>query len=244
MTWRITGLDTDGQKTSVTYDRMPDLCPLCRKSCTPEPIAAFVVHGFSGYNRVQIVFRCPNSKCRVVFFALYEIVSRGDDSYGCTYTALRLVQAQATEGRQWSQSIQAISPDFCEIYAQAEIAEANGLRMICGAGYRKSLEFLIKDFLIKQVLDGRPEDQQNVRESFLAGCINTYVDDARIKAAAEWAAWLGNDETHYVRKWEDKDLGDLKRLLEMTVHWIDLEMDFKSYEKTMAPQRPSKKGAN
>jgi hypothetical protein len=37
------------------------------------------------------------------------------------------------------------------------------------------------------------------------------------------AAWLGNDETHYVRKWEDKDLNDQKSLIEVTVHWIEME---------------------
>lgn len=37
--------------------------------------------------------------------------------------------------------------------------------------------------------------------------------------------WLGNDETHYVRRWEEKDLSDLKRLISMTVSWIDLVMD-------------------
>jgi hypothetical protein len=33
---------------------------------------------------------------------------------------------------------------------------------------------------------------------------------------------LGNDETHYVRKWEDKDLTDLKTVIELTLHWIEM----------------------
>lgn len=36
-------------------------------------------------------------------------------------------------------------------------------------------------------------------------------------------AWLGNDETHYVRKWEDKDLKDLKKLISLTIHWIEMD---------------------
>jgi hypothetical protein len=40
---------------------------------------------------------------------------------------------------------------------------------------------------------------------------------------ASRAAWLGNDETHYLRTWEDKDLTDLKKLIELTVQWIEIE---------------------
>ncbi len=57
----------------------------------------------------------------------------------------------------------------------------------------------------------------------LAACIAKYVTNDRIKATAARAAWLGNDESHYVRKWEDKDLEDLKKLIQLTVHWIEME---------------------
>ena len=39
---------------------------------------------------------------------------------------------------------------------------------------------------------------------------------------AKRAAWLGNDETHYLRKWEGKDLDELKRLIELTIRWIEM----------------------
>lgn len=45
-----------------------------------------------------------------------------------------------------------------------------------------------------------------------------------VKTTAERAAWIGNDETHYARRWEDKDLDDLKTLIELTVHWIEMEI--------------------
>ncbi len=44
-----------------------------------------------------------------------------------------------------------------------------------------------------------------------------------LREIAKRAAWLGNDETHYVRKWEGKDLEDLKRLISLTIHWIEME---------------------
>jgi hypothetical protein len=51
----------------------------------------------------------------------------------------------------------------------------------------------------------------------------TYIKSEQIKGIAKRAAWLGNDETHYVRKWEDKDLNDLKKLITLTLHWIEIE---------------------
>jgi len=57
----------------------------------------------------------------------------------------------------------------------------------------------------------------------LAACIEKYVKSEQIKQIAKRAAWLGNDEIHYTRKWEGKDLVDLKRLITLTLHWIEIE---------------------
>ena len=45
--------------------------------------------------------------------------------------------------------------------------------------------------------------------------------------------WLGNDEVHYTRKWEDKDIHDLKSLIMMTVSHIDLTIESDRYLKEM-----------
>ena len=49
-----------------------------------------------------------------------------------------------------------ISPQFSVIYNQAKQAEDFGLNELVGIGYRKSLEFLIKDYLIQV----QKEDEQ------------------------------------------------------------------------------------
>jgi hypothetical protein len=38
---------------------------------------------------------------------------------------------------------------------------------------------------------------------------------------------LGNDETHYVRKWEEKDVSYLKDLIDICIHWIEAEIKTK-----------------
>jgi hypothetical protein len=55
----------------------------------------------------------------------------------------------------FDESVKEISPAFCDICEQAHKAEQFGLTEICGVPYRKSVEFLIKDYLIKT----RPNDK-------------------------------------------------------------------------------------
>ena len=87
------------------------------------------------------------------------------------------------------------------------------------------MEFLIKDYLIKK----SSEKEKEIKKKSLGDCIKELIDNTRIKEIAKRATWLGNDETHYFRKWEDKDLEDLKRLIEITVHFITMEIESDRY---------------
>lgn len=59
------------------------------------------------------------------------------------------------------------------------------------------------------------------------------IDNPKIKEIAKRATWLGNDETHYFRKWEDKDLNDLKKLIEIVVYFISMELGVNKYTVEM-----------
>jgi hypothetical protein len=126
-----------------------------------------------------------------------------------------------------SETISVISPDFCKIYEQADKAERHGLVLVAGPGYRKALEFLIKDYIISQFTeedaDKKAAHKTRVEKQQLGPCIQEYIKSEQIKEISKRAAWLGNDETHYIRKWEGKDLEDLKKLISLTLHWIEIE---------------------
>jgi hypothetical protein len=34
---------------------------------------------------------------------------------------------------------------------------------------------------------------------------------------------VGNDETHYKKRWADKDLSDLKTMIRIALYWIEAE---------------------
>ena len=190
----------------------PDACPLCNTGI--QPVAQELETLDRHANVVERVFRCPRESCQRLFLAYYRIAPNSSTYYYHSSLPIEL------KDRIFSEELKKISPDYCSICNEAHKVELLGYLQVCGPGYRKALEFLIKDF----VSQGKtPEQRADIQAIQLAPCIKKYVNDTRLKATAERAAWLGNDETHYVRKWEDKDLQDLKKFIKLTEYWIESE---------------------
>lgn len=166
-------------------------------------------------NRVERVFLCPLEDCQRFFIARYY----ENRTPGAGWYALRGCVPAELQDLNFRDELKGVSPDFCEIYNQAQKAEQLQLSLVAGPGYRKALEFLMKDYLIKL----NSQEAETIKNAQLGTCVAKYVNDGRVKSTASRAAWLGNDETHYVRKWQDKDLQDLKRLIALTVNWIEAE---------------------
>jgi hypothetical protein len=137
------------------------------------------------------------------------------------------VEPQSISPAHISDYVSEISPSFVEVYNQTLVADSLNLTQIIGIGLRKSLEFLIKDYLCYVNKDDKFKSWQ------LGQCINDGIQDANIKMVAKRAVWLGNDETHYIRKWENKDLSDLKILTKLTMNFIENSLMAKKYENEM-----------
>ena len=113
---------------------------------------------------------------------------------------------------------------FVKIYNQALAAESYQLDEIVGVGYRKALEFLIKDIAIHE----HPEEREKIEGMHLSQCIEQYIDYTRLKTVAKGAAWLGNDQTHYKQKFSDKDISSLKDYLDACIAWVDVVLKTES----------------
>lgn len=215
----------DELKKHFKFHGEVDQCPICHNKIMP--ILLFVRNrGYtygSLYNVNQVLFECPNSRCKEVFIAYY----RKDDSIFNDLYTLSQVRPHNFIDEDFDKEITNISPMFCKIYNQAYKAEQMKLKEICGMGYRKSFEFLIKDYLIKILPEEKVADIEKVP---LGNCIKNYITDQRIKSNAERAVWLGNDETHYVRVYEEFDIEDIKKLIQLTVFYIQSEILSGEYE--------------
>jgi hypothetical protein len=212
----------DGMQRHTQVDTLPIECPICHAKI--RPIQTPAVH--HGSNRVQVCFRCPDEGCDSIFIALYEAIPFVDLGYP-EYALTSCVPTKPKQ-REHSTEIQEVSPSYVQIWNEAAAAEFHALKEIAGVGYRKALEFLIKDYLIRTGVP-RPD----VESKLLGKCINDHVQQSNIKRCAQRAAWLGNDETHYSRKWEELGLKELKDLIQMTVAWIELEERTDHFERQM-----------
>ena len=80
------------------------------------------------------------------------------------------------------------------------------------------MEFLIKDFAIHK----NPESIDEIKKQPLAQCIRNYISSEEIKLLAERCAWIGNDEAHYIRVQEDRDVSDMKAFIQAMVYFIGM----------------------
>ena len=197
-------------------DKYPNICPHCHKLQVPKYISG--LQYFRKHITIEAFFQCTNTNCNKGFIAYYHNEYFAGTSIG---TFLE---------KEFSEIIKKISPQFSIIYNQAYFAEQNNLNQITGVGYRKALEFLIKDYAIKN----NSSEEESIKKAPLMQVINKYITDTNIKNVATRAVWLGNDETHYIRVWEDKDLSFLKKLIDLTIHWIEAE----ELTKTMIEEMP------
>ncbi|CAI3318029.1 hypothetical protein CIRMBP1229_02171 [Enterococcus cecorum] len=193
---------------------LPDFCPLCGKTIEPKIIGCFGHKTLSDDTNVCVTCRCTSNSCDKYFVLNYHS--------HISFHSLELVSSPYIVPVNISlpNELQDISPSFIKIYTEAKTADSIGLDSIAGVGYRKSAEFLIKDYLIKQ----NPDCTEDIKKKFLGNVINEYMSDfPKIQSLAKAVAWIGNDETHYQRKHNDKDINDLKKFIDATVHFIVAE---------------------
>jgi hypothetical protein len=200
------------------YDlsQYPDECSHCHHAIKAEVISTTLV---AAYNVIDMVFACPRYSCKRVSIAVFkrETINALEKGKGFQ---LRSLHPSNPVDPKFSEHVAKVSPQYVEIFKQASKAEAFGLGEIAGVGYRKALEFLVKDYCITK----NPDKEEEIKAKFLGRVIDNHVDNVNIKQCAKRAVWLGNDETHYVRVWVEKDIKDLKLLIQLTVGWIEQEI--------------------
>src|ERR1700722_8796559 len=184
-----------GSDRTVVVDRLVDTCPLCHHGIDPRFLG-----GYSDSEKIEASYICPRSACTSLFIVRYQMW-HGPHNNGFKYS--ESVPFEPVPFK-FDEHISAISPKYCEIFTEARNAELQGLKLIAGPGYRKALEFLMKDYLCKL----KPDKAKEIKAQQLGPCIATHVDNSNVREMAKRAAWLGNDETHYERKWDDHDLED------------------------------------
>jgi hypothetical protein len=121
---------------------------------------------------------------------------------------------------------------FIKTYLQSLIAENDGLNEIAGMGYRKAIEYLVKDWAIQE----NPEDSKEINNLWLSAVIEKYYD-GDLKGILERATWLGNDQAHYNKLFEEYDVDVLKELIDLIMVELDRKFKLKHFNSVIQKRK-------
>ncbi len=223
-------IDIRGRRYSGDY---PGQCPICCRTVAIEAHRQYSCR----YNSdiAQAVLQCPGYDCQSFFIAYYRLTKEpiGTNPISPSPLFIELVKLEPSliQVSSFEEFINKTSPGFVEIFNQAEEALARGLRQVAGPGFRKAFKFLLKDY-IKSTTDDEVIHSE-VESSFVGPIVQKYLTDEKLRGLAERTLWLGNDQVHYRRKWDQHDIDDLIKLIKLTISWIHLDQSFTSYQESM-----------
>lgn len=208
-------------------------CPICGKEISPRFLYAHFSSNEDSLDlfetikdsQVSSLYECPS--CHNGILVTYRVDF--NEEYSQQYKKhvitkwktfkIKSISPPAKAIFPYKDIISTVSPRFKSIYMQSLQAKLDGKDELVGIGYRKGIEFLIKDYLIYK----EHEKSDKIPNMHLGDCINL-IDSERIKTLARASIWLGNDETHYVRKHTDKDIQDLEKFINALVYYLTYEL--------------------
>lgn len=197
---------------------LPDVCPLCGFAIDPRIISASSAEIYRTNNLVTTVtLQCP--QCENIF----HIDEAADGE---------LIVIPQKPHFDLDEKIKILYPKFSKIYIQSLQAQAEELTEICGMGYRKALENLVKSYLVAK----NPSDMQKILQEPLAQSIQK-IGNETIQVLAKAGAWLGNDQVHLSKKHPEYDVETMKEFIKVLASIIIQEKTIAEAMKVISHPR-------
>lgn len=192
-----------------------DKCPNCRRPTNPNVVSKGCIDKTVGKSNIYITLQCPG--CEHFWVEEFLAILDGTNHYNLAHID---VKPELSSEIPLTENVELASPIGKDIYLQAVRAETEKLDHIAGIGYRKALEFFIKDFAILN----KHDDKNKIETMSLKQVIVKYIDDNDLNTIALASTYIGNDEGHYFRKNPDKDIKDLKNYLHAVIFFIEKKL--------------------
>lgn len=214
----------------------PNICPHCHIVNTPHEQWNVNTRDTDDTPVVISAWLCSNDSCRRIFLVNYKMDGQ-DFKFNRFLNGL-------PKGPDWPKPIldlksgnqngadQPSSSRFIKTYLQSLVAENSGLDELAGMGYRKAIEYLVKDWAIQE----KPGDKVKIESSWLGAVIHDYYT-GDLKEILERATWLGNDQAHYNKIFEEYDIEVLKELIELIMVELDRQYKKKHYIETIQKRK-------
>lgn len=206
----------DNRPLSESVELAPS-CPCCGTSLFPSVLYGVCIENGDdeSLNKIFLLNHCPS--CDECFISKHLFDEECSDGYLFSSAAPVMVS-----DIEFSERISELSPDFVSIYNDSALAESLDLHTICGMGYRKAMEFLIKDYSVYK----NPGYREEISRLPVGQCIERYITDERLRALAKASSWVGNDQAHYEKRHGSYDTANLKIFINAFVTFIDADLAY------------------
>lgn len=199
--------NTIASNFSGKYNK-PATCPFCGYG-TDAPVVKKETYSFNGHYIIAATCQCTS--CGKFFFFASEY--HKDSLYQpITIPSISFIPYE-------NENLAAISERFIDMYNQALQSEFVGNIELASIGYRSALEFLVKDFAINEL--GKPREE--VIKKKLHNAIGEYLNQNDLVSTADVVRILGNDYTHYERKYPQHDFDLLKGYMDIFLKQIEVQ---------------------
>ncbi|CAK1224204.1 hypothetical protein R55214_HHFBAMCI_01563 [Fructobacillus evanidus] len=219
-------IEFSDQPAIIQHVSIPEKCPHCGKNMSPRIYSGFSEDSYDYWDKNHNHHNGTKQKFCIVLqcvlcnsFYLGNFKADQFDSYGkiLNYGYIEVSYIPPISN-DIPENVSEISERFSGIYNQSLKAKEYGLTEIYGMGLRKSLEFLVKDFAI--YLSKLNSDDSAKIDSIKAQSLGQVISSnfrefSNFSKLFQSASWIGNDETHYVRKHPEKDAEFLNSLIKV-----------------------------
>jgi hypothetical protein len=218
------------------YISHPNICPHCHVVNNPAHIWSSISVDTDSIPVYISSWQCANNECNKLFIAIHK-------KNGSQFIFSRFLNG-LPKGPDWPVPIaklksgnqvdgeEEIKSRFIKTYLQSLEAENYGLDELAGMGYRKAIEYLVKDWAIQN----KPDDKVVIEGLWLGEVIKKYYD-GDLKEILERATWLGNDQAHYNKLFEEYDLEILKELIDLIMVELDRQFKKAHYIETITKRK-------
>jgi hypothetical protein len=205
---------TIGSERTEVISELPSFCPRCRSNAVPTPFGMGVVWKGDVDDGIDVPVCC--SSCGGAYIVLFQAYFH-DETDQWTLSFMKTIP-DALPKTQVSPVMKRISRNFARVFDEAAAAQTAGLEELAGAGYRRALEFLVKDYLCFK----QPEKRNTYISTALRNCIKDHFPLPEIRDLADRAALMGNDYAHY-KALGHRDIIEMVSLINLIHKWIDLQ---------------------
>ncbi|NLD33196.1 MAG: hypothetical protein GX662_13230 [Trichococcus flocculiformis] len=188
------------------------ICPHCNMTGRQEPITGAMN---TRENVLAITTECLS--CNKLSTHEYFCV----ETYRGTFeTHYRNTYPNFSENINIPEKVKQEYPDFLKILNQSQQAEETNLNELAGMGYRKALEFFVKEYVTKNLDEGK--EKELILSEPLGETIKR-LENPMLQRISKASSWLGNDQTHMVQKHPDYGIEDIKKYIKVMTNLVEAE---------------------